>query len=350
MKVKTKSIIALMIALFAVLIIGVTTVNAVEVTDEEQEFCNFTIKSSKGNIDNMGQGDGTYQELGCMVTDIPNEYYFQLNTGINLGTNINLKGLGDFTLVRTYSDDEGEKYYEYKSAEKSIKEIEKKVEEFEFDLKDIDTNKIQHFTLKLNFIGEIEKTYTVNDKETGIGISLNATTELGLSLKADTIKEDNETYIKMKNTLAISNNNLQIFAYDISLVGGNYKGDLQITFNLGTKYDNKQVTVLHKKQNNEIETFEQKVVNGKVTIKVNELSPFMIALEDTLDNNTEQNNNGSNKPQETTPTENKPTVNKGEKDETPKTGIQDITYIITAVVIISAVGIIATIKRKQSKH
>ena len=154
----------------------------------------------------------------------------------------------------------------------------------------------------------------------------------------------------MKHILAISNNNLQIFAYDISLVGGNYKGDLQITFNLGTKYDNKQVTVLHKKQNNEIETFEQKVVNGKVTIKVNELSPFMIALEDTLDNNTEQNNNGSNKPQETTPTENKPTVNKGEKDETPKTGIQDITYIITAVVIISAIGIIATIKRKQSKH
>ncbi|MCI8397490.1 MAG: hypothetical protein HFJ52_07790 [Clostridia bacterium] len=350
MKVKTKSIIALMIALFAVMLIGVTTVNAVEVTDEEQEFCNFTIQSSKGNIDNMGQGDGTYQELGCMVTDIPDEYYLQLNTGINLGTNINLKGLGDFTLNRTYSDDNGEKYYEYKSAVKSVKEIDKKVEEFEFDLKDIDTNKIQHFTLKLSFIGEIEKTYTVNDKTTGVGISLNATTELGLSLKADTIKEDNETYIKMKNTLAISNNNLQIFAYDISLVGGNYKGDLQITFNLGTKYDNKQVTVLHKKQNNEIETFEQKVVNGKVTIKVNELSPFMIALEDTLDNNTEQNNNGSNKPQETTPTVNKPTVNKGEKDETPKTGIQDITYIITAVVIISAVGIIATIKRKQSKH
>ena len=149
MKVKTKSIIALMIALFAVMLIGVTTVNAVEVTDEEQEFCNFTIQSSKGNIDNMGQGDGTYQELGCMVTDIPDEYYLQLNTGINLGTNINLKGLGDFTLNRTYSDDNGEKYYEYKSAVKSVKEIDKKVEEFEFDLKDIDTNKIQHFTLKL---------------------------------------------------------------------------------------------------------------------------------------------------------------------------------------------------------
>ena len=44
------------------------------------------------------------------------------------------------------------------------------------------------------------------------------------------------------------------------------------------------------------------------------------------------------------------TNNDRELDETPKTGIQDITYIITAVVIISAVGIIATIKRKQSKH
>ena len=42
-----------MIALFAVMLIGVTTVNAVEVTDEEQEFCIFTIQSSKGNIDNI---------------------------------------------------------------------------------------------------------------------------------------------------------------------------------------------------------------------------------------------------------------------------------------------------------
>ena len=99
----------------------------------------------------------------------------------------------------------------------------------------------------------------------------------------------------MKNTLAISNNNLQIFAYDISLVGGNYKGDLQITFNLGTKYDNKQVTVLHKKQNNEIETFEQKVVNGKTRNSKNWNTRYNIYHNSSCNNISSRNNSNNKK-------------------------------------------------------
>lgn len=67
--------------------------------------------------------------------------------------------------------------------------------------------------------------------------------------------------------------------------------------------------------------------------------------------------------EQTTPTENdtnnttvednnSSTTNNEEKelDETPKTGTIDLTYYIIPVVIISAAGIILTIKRKQAKH
>ena len=348
MKTKTKSIIVLMIALFTILTIGSTKVNAVEITEEGDpngKFCMFTIQGTKGYIDNMGQGSEVYQELGCMIKDITDGYYLQLNTEINLGTKVNLKGLGDFTLVRNYNDDDGHKFYEYKTEIKDVNKIEKKVQTFEYALKDIDKDLTQHFTLILSFMGEIEKTYTVNDKATGMGISLNGTTEIGVSLKADTIKEDNQTYIKMKNMLGVSNGLLQISAYDISLTGGNYKGDLEITFDLGTQFNNKKVIIIHQKKDNTTETFEEKVVAGKVKIKVSELSPFMIAVQDTADNTTNNNNQTEpTKPETTKPTPN----NEKEKDKTPKTGIMDIAPYIMAVTIMSAVGIIA-VRKKQTK-
>ena len=340
MKQKTnlKLLLILGVVLVAMLLLG-TNVNAVEEIEEELKGCFFTIHNVDGTeITHYGQGDAGYEELGCDLKELTKEgYYFQLSTEINLGKSVTLKGLGNFTLLE---NDNG--VYIYKSETKSVNNLDKKVQELEFNLKDIDTNKIYNFVLKLTYMGEVEKTYSINDKETGIGIYLNGTTELGVSLKADTIKDNTETYIKMKNKLDISNGSLLLRAYDISLVGGNYRGNLQIKFNLGTEYNGRKVIVLHKKQNGDIEKFEETVVKGEITVSVNELSPFMLAIEEKEKPNNNQNTNSS-ETQPNTPTSN----NKPDKklDDTPKTGEDHTVIIISSMLSIISVAGIAIIKK-----
>ncbi len=80
-------------------------------------------------------------------------------------------------------------------------------------------------------------------------------------------------------------NELLTKAGDVDLVGafelsvqGSFLGDLTVTFNIGTEYNGKTVTILHKKSSGEIETFTKTVAEGKVTITVTELSPFLISV------------------------------------------------------------------------
>ena len=135
----------------------------------------------------------------------------------------------------------------------------------------------------------------------------------------------------MKNSITNNKNYIWISAYDIKLVGGNYEGELVITFDLGTENDGKTVYIVHKKSDGSFEDFKSIVENGKVTIKVDELSPFLIGYEKT----EQLENTATNE------------TLKDEKDNTPKTGITSNAYpIIFALISILAVGTIALIKNK----
>ena len=68
-------------------------------------------------------------------------------------------------------------------------------------------------------------------------------------------------------------------AYNIELIDGEYEGELTLTFNLGIENNNKNVQIWHKTHSGNIETFNEIVIDGKVTIKVQELSPFTIVYE-----------------------------------------------------------------------
>ncbi len=355
MKVKTKFLIMFVIAILTILLMGATKVNATDTEIAEEKFCIFSMYDKDGNwIENMGQGDATYQEIVWNIEDITEGAYYQINTQINLGQSIELKGLGNFKLSRTYNNEDDPEdtstYYEYKSEAINISEIKQKSQTLEFDLKDIDTNIVQHFTMDVSYYGFSKQTYTVNNsEEIGMGIMLDGKTELGVSLKANKIKDNEETYIQMKNLITASSaiNIVHIYACDISIVGGNYEGDLTITFNIGTEYDNKIASIVHRKKNGESEIFEKTIVNGKVTITVNELSPFMIAVQEEKINNNSNSNNNNN----TTATPQKPntqTSNKGQLDDTPKTGGIDIIYYVLPIAIISATGIIV-LRRKETK-
>lgn len=206
--------------------------------------------------------------------------------------------------------------------------------DFLVEIVDKNTKQGAYNEITFNILGDTRQTYTVNDESKNIGISLNAATEVGVSLKADTINEADNTYIEMTNVVANNKDYLWIGAYDIKLVGGNYKGDLLLTFDLGEENNGKKVYILHKLNNGDFEHFYEVVENGKVTIKVTELSPFLLAYEEQPTEQAE----GETEQLTTNETANEEIAH-GEKDETPKTGI-DTKLNINNIGLITLVAII----------
>lgn len=116
-----------------------------------------------------------------------------------------------------------------------------------------------------------------------------------------------------------------IGSYELKLTGAtSLAKPIDVTFDVGKEYNGQMAYVLHKKANGQYERFEKKIQNGKVTITVSELSPFVIAVKEQVK-------------------EEKP-VNKGEKDETPPTGTIDIISYILGITLLAGIGIVATKK------
>ena len=200
------------------------------------------------------------------------------------------------------------------------------------------------------FTGEVNESYNITNDGTFYTVSLDNGTETAkvilrknnvtkvvdhvaidkeadVELKVTNIEKDNEIYTEMINKAKDKGYEDIFDAYELKVTSGriNPNEKLEITFSLGEENNGKQAIILHKKADGSYEEFIETVKNGKVTIKVSELSPFMIALKDS-----EPVNEGENK----------------ELDDEPKTGTT--TYIVLASVIatISLAGL-AVIKSKK---
>lgn len=130
-----------------------------------------------------------------------------------------------------------------------------------------------------------------------------------------------------------------IASYELTLEGATeLSNPIDITFNIGSEYNNKNIYVLHQKNNGNYEEFEEVAKNGKITITVNELSPFVLAIKDETDDNSQVDN-----------TDNVPNVNEegisNKLDETPKTGEYDTITVICLTAIVLSVAGIAIIKK-----
>ena len=133
--------------------------------------------------------------------------------------------------------------------------------------------------------------------------------------------------------------NIILGSYELTLTGTeNLSEPIDITFTVGDKYNNQTVYILHQKKDGSFEDFTKTVVNGKVTITVDELSPFTLAVKtSTTDNEDTNSSEPTEKPQE-------PTIgDKGELDETPKTGTNfNMINILSLAAILSLGGIMIT--------
>lgn len=104
-------------------------------------------------------------------------------------------------------------------------------------------------------------------------VTLEGTFSYGSSLKVETLKENNtdETLVKLLD----KSKNL-IGSYNISIENGEYEGKINLTFDVGEKYNGKELTVYHKLASGKVETRKATVKDGKLSIIVDELSPFMV--------------------------------------------------------------------------
>lgn len=139
-----------------------------------------------------------------------------------------------------------------------------------------------------------------------------------VTLSAETIKNDNSTYKEMQKLLKDKGYTNIFNAYELKLADGKIgKDGLTIRFDLGTENNGKQAIVLHKKHDGTYEEFVKTVENGRISITVSELSPFIIAV-------------------------------KGERtlDGEPKTGVADYTIFASAIALISLGGLAITKLKK----
>lgn len=304
------------------------------------------------NENNYIGGNQQHVEGGqdCSTTDISTAYdysdaYYKLSLYEYAGDSININNLGTFTYIGTEQYDTHTEYvYKNKITDVSIFTQAQNLSYF-FEILSKDDNKKVYHQINFNIVGDTRQTYTVNDESKNIGISLNAATDIGVSLNVNTINETDNTYIEMANIIADTKDYIWIGAYEIELIGGNYEGDLLITFDLGEENNGKKVHIWHQKQDGTVERFEQIVESGKVTIKVTELSPFLLAYEGQSTEQQIANGTGTNITAQQTIDE---TIEQGEKDETPKTGITNTPlFFVIALFSVMGIGTILFIKKHK---
>lgn len=231
-------------------------------------------------------------------------------------TTITLNTVYEFVVtVPSNIENSEDKYIEYAKSKM----------ESEFNINS-DIKKISGYWYEINDLGS--KLIIKKQEGTPIGNNI-FVNNLPLNVNVTVTTKENktmETEIKNKGYSKI------LGSYELTLTGTDKLGSpIDITFNVGTENNGKTVYILHQKKNGTYENFEKKVTDGKVTITVSELSPFVLGIKE----------NGSTSPV-TTPTQ---TVGKGEKDETPKTGTVDIIGYVSLITLVSLVGIVELKKR-----
>ncbi len=193
----------------------------------------------------------------------------------------------------------------------------------------------------ISFISE--KGVTVEEEELKNDISVTISGKGTFTIETTEIEKINELYKSLLDGLekAIDKSKYdssELIAYDIHTSSGSFEGSLELTFNVGAEHNGKKYVIGHLKNGKEYEYFEGTVKDGKITITVDSLSPFMVSLitEKASVNPTKPENN--NKP------------NKGELDDTPKTGSE--TEVLNAVslssitTMITLAGVVVCKKRK----
>lgn len=161
-----------------------------------------------------------------------------------------------------------------------------------------------------------EKTITKTEEDTTV--SVKGTFSQNPVLTITKTEAGNEGYNSL--ITLVKEDKIVIGSYDITITGGTYTGKIELTFTVGKQYEGETITIYHRLASGEKETKTAIVKDGKSSIEVNELSPFMLSINKKVEE---------------------------KKDETPKTGNIEYIGIITTVLCILFLGILILKRRKM---
>ena len=113
---------------------------------------------------------------------------------------------------------------------------------------------------------------TLRDMTTGIGVAGSFPDDAMILVKS--IEPNTEEYSGLVKPL---DGKIILGVYDISVNNG-ADGKMQLTFRIDSKYNGKEVVILHYTDTENYEKYTAKVENGSVTITVDKLSRFVVAL------------------------------------------------------------------------
>ncbi len=107
---------------------------------------------------------------------------------------------------------------------------------------------------------------------------------LNVKLNASQLEKNSPIYQSMFEKAKLKGYFHLFGGYEIQLESGNIENGMTITFSFQEQYNGMNAYVLHRKKDGMEEEFIKKVENGKIDISVTELSPFLIAFNDTPNN------------------------------------------------------------------
>lgn len=290
----------------------------------------------------------TAYKIASMPQDINlSETYFELDVNVYQGEKIEVKNLGTLYYAGI-SEKENEKIYSYKNSLSNL--TEPTIESIpEAELKNANGNKIHLiFPAGYEFSSDIKEQEVTGEfdssEQTTANIIYRVTGTGNAKIDAIEIPEDDKLYEKLNESISetIDSNKFNtviLDVLDINVIEGDYQGKVNITFDVGNEHNGKEYIVGHLANGINFEYYKGTIKDGKITITVDSLSPFMISVLEEKEDTTP-----------TAPTEQEQPTNTDDKelDETPKTGENNnITLPISIIALISLTGIV--IVKKYTK-
>ncbi len=136
----------------------------------------------------------------------------------------------------------------------------------------------------IHIYGNEDKPSYVNEVISNVTVDTSKDTDVAIA--AEALDNTSKDYLNIVETAKKKGYGNILNTYELHVVKGEIKNGINIIFTVGKEYNGKQALVLHLKKDGTYQEVQKEIVDGKIDINVNELSPFLVAIKDerVLDN------------------------------------------------------------------
>ncbi|MDD2362118.1 MAG: YDG domain-containing protein [Oscillospiraceae bacterium] len=124
---------------------------------------------------------------------------------------------------------------------------------------------------------------TISDIKNRVSVSGSMTD--GVALNISSISKGNKNFDSLIKLIDTARNTVAD-AFEVAITGGRYQGKLIISFAIGAEYNDKALTICHQKSDGSTEILTTMCKDGKATVTVDELSPFLITVANNASDNS----------------------------------------------------------------